>query len=746
MTQKAKIFYTLTDEAPLLATYSFLPIVQAFTSTSDIEIETRDISLAARILSNFPEFLKEDQKTGDALLELGKLATTPEANIIKLPNVSASVPQLKAAIAELQSHGYALPDFPEDPQNEEEKNSKAKYSKVLGSAVNPVLREGNSDRRAPKAVKNYAKANPHSMGAWSADSKTHVASMESGDFYGSEKSITVSDVTDVKIEFVGKDGASTVLKASTPLKSGEIIDSSVLNINALKSFVAKTIKEAKEQNILLSVHLKATMMKVSDPIIFGAIVEVYFAVVFEKYATLFAELNIDTRNGLGDVYAKIAGHPMQAEVEAAINQAIANGPALAMVNSDKGITNLHVPSDVIVDASMPAMIRTSGQMFDKEGKQQDTVAIIPDRCYAGVYTATIDFCKKHGAFVPTTMGSVPNVGLMAQKAEEYGSHDKTFQMQGDGVVRVVDANGIVLMEQAVEKNDIFRMCQAKDAPIQDWVKLAVNRARLSSTPAVFWLDDNRAHDRELIVKVKKYLKEYDTTGLDIQILNPIEATNFTLERIIKGLDTISVTGNVLRDYLTDLFPILEVGTSAKMLSIVPLMNGGGLFETGAGGSAPKHVEQFIQEGYLRWDSLGEFLALGASLEHLGQTLNNSKAIVLAETLDVATEKFLANDKSPSRKIGQIDNRGSHFYLAMYWAEALAAQDKDADLKAIFAPIAAEFIENEAKINEELIGAQGKPQTIGGYYQPNPALTNKAMRPSETFNAILSKIDVLAKIA
>jgi isocitrate dehydrogenase len=746
MTQKAKIFYTLTDEAPLLATYSFLPIVQAFTSTSDIEIETRDISLAARILSNFPEFLKEDQKTGDALSELGKLATTPEANIIKLPNVSASVPQLKAAIAELQSHGYALPDFPEDPQNEEEKNSKAKYSKVLGSAVNPVLREGNSDRRAPKAVKNYAKANPHSMGAWSADSKTHVASMESGDFYGSEKSITVSDVTDVKIEFVGKDGASTILKASTPLKSGEIIDSSVLNINALKSFVAKTIKEAKEQNILLSVHLKATMMKVSDPIIFGAIVEVYFAAVFEKYTALFAELNIDTRNGLGDVYAKIAGHPMQAEVEAAINQAIANGPALAMVNSDKGITNLHVPSDVIVDASMPAMIRTSGQMFNKEGKQQDTVAIIPDRCYAGVYTATIDFCKKHGAFVPTTMGSVPNVGLMAQKAEEYGSHDKTFQMQGDGVVRVVDANGTVLMEQAVEKNDIFRMCQAKDAPIQDWVKLAVNRARLSNTPAVFWLDENRAHDRELIVKVRNYLKEYDTTGLDIQILNPIDATNFTLERIIKGLDTISVTGNVLRDYLTDLFPILEVGTSAKMLSIVPLMNGGGLFETGAGGSAPKHVEQFIQEGYLRWDSLGEFLALGASLEHLGQTLNNSKAIVLAETLDVATEKFLANDKSPSRKIGQIDNRGSHFYLAMYWAEALAAQDKDADLKAIFTPIAAEFIENEAKINEELIGAQGKPQTIGGYYQPNPALTNKAMRPSETFNAILSKIDVLAKIA
>jgi isocitrate dehydrogenase len=739
MAQKSKIFYTLTDEAPLLATYSFLPIVQAFTGTSDIEIETRDISLAGRILANFPEYLADNQKTGDALAELGQLATTPEANIIKLPNVSASVPQLKAAIAELQSHGYALPNFPEDPQNDEEKSVKAKYAKILGSAVNPVLREGNSDRRAPKAVKNYAKANPHSMGAWSSTSKTHVASMETGDFYGSEKSVTVADATDVKIEFIGKDGSTSVLKASTPLKAGEIIDSSVMNLNALKSFVAKTIKEAKEQGILLSVHLKATMMKVSDPIIFGAIVEVYFKDVFEKYATLFAELNIDTRNGLGDVYAKIAGHAQQAEVEAAINQAIENGPALAMVNSEKGITNLHVPSDVIVDASMPAMIRTSGQMWNKEGKQQDTVAIIPDRCYAGVYTATIDFCKQNGAFDPTTMGSVPNVGLMAQKAEEYGSHDKTFQIQADGVVRVVDTNGNVLMEQAVEAKDIFRMCQAKDAPIQDWVKLAVNRARLSNTPAIFWLDENRAHDRELIVKVQKYLKDHDTTGLDIQILSPIAATKATLERIIKGLDTISVTGNVLRDYLTDLFPILEVGTSAKMLSIVPLMNGGGLFETGAGGSAPKHVEQFTQEGYLRWDSLGEFLALGASLEHLSQTLNNPKALVLAETLDVATEKFLANDKSPARKVGQIDNRGSHFYLTMYWAEALAAQDKDASLKATFSPIAKAFIENEATINSELIGAQGKPQTIGGYYQPNPELTSKAMRPSETFNAILAKI-------
>ncbi|EIA08131.1 NADP-dependent isocitrate dehydrogenase [Flavobacterium frigoris] len=739
MTQKSKIVYTLTDEAPLLATYSFLPIVKAFTATAGIEIETEDISLAARILANFPEFLNEDQKVKDSLSELGLLANSPEANIIKLPNISASVPQLKEAIAELQAHGYAIPNFPEEAKDAAEKEIKAKYAKILGSAVNPVLREGNSDRRAPKAVKNFAKAHPHSMGAWSADSKTEVATMENSDFYGTEKSITVPEPTDVKIEFVAEDGTTTVLKESTPLKAGEIIDSSVMNLNALKSFVVKAIAEAKKQNVLLSVHLKATMMKISDPIIFGAIVEVYFADVFKKYASLFKELNVDTRNGLGDVYAKIAGRPEQAEVEAAINQAIDNGPALAMVNSDKGITNLHVPSDVIVDASMPAMIRTSGQMYNKEGKQQDTLAIIPDRAYAGIYTATIDFCKKNGAFDPTTMGSVPNVGLMAQKAEEYGSHDKTFQITGNGVVRVVDTKGTVLMEQAVEAKDIFRMCQAKDAPIQDWVKLAVNRARLSSTPAVFWLDENRAHDRELIEKVKTYLKDYDTTGLDIRILNPIEATNFTLERIKQGLDTISVTGNVLRDYLTDLFPILEVGTSAKMLSIVPLMNGGGLFETGAGGSAPKHVEQFTKEGYLRWDSLGEFLALGASLEHLGQSLNNAKAIVLSETLDEANDSFLKNDKSPARRIGQIDNRGSHFYLAMYWAEALAAQTKDSELQAIFTPIAKELEQNEAKINEELIGAQGKPQDIGGYYQPNPELTSKAMRPSGTLNAILTKI-------
>jgi len=646
---------------------------------------------------------------------------------------------LKTAITELQSHGYALPNYPEDPQNDAEKEIKAKYSKVLGSAVNPVLREGNSDRRAPKSVKNYAKANPHSMGAWSADSKTKVASMESGDFYGSEKSVTVSDATDVKIEFVDLNGNITVLKASTPLKAKEIIDTSVMNLNALKVFVAKTIQEAKDQDVLLSVHLKATMMKVSDPIIFGAVVEVYFKDLFEKYKTLFSELGVDTRNGLGDVYSKIAGNSLENDVKVAIDQAIENSAALAMVNSDRGITNLQVPSDVIVDASMPAMIRTSGQMYDKEGKQKDTIALIPDRCYAGLYTATIDFCKKNGAFDPTTMGSVPNVGLMAQKAEEYGSHDKTFQIKGNGVVRVIDNNGTVLMEQNVEQNDIFRMCQVKDAPIQDWVKLAVNRARLSDTPAVFWLDENRAHDRELIKKVTTYLKDFDTNGLDIQILNPIAATHYTLDRLKKGLDTISVTGNVLRDYLTDLFPILELGTSAKMLSIVPLMNGGGLFETGAGGSAPKHVEQFVEEGYLRWDSLGEFLALGASLEHLGQTLNNSKAIVLSETLDIACDKFLKNDKSPARKVGQIDNRGSHFYLAMYWAEALANQSKDAELKSKFSPVAAALFENESKINSELIGAQGKVQNIGGYYQPNPELTSQAMRPSVTFNSILDSI-------
>ena len=739
MSNSSKIIYTKTDEAPLLATYSFLPIVQAFTASAGIEVETRDISLAGRILANFPEFLKDDQKIGDALTELGQLANTPEANIIKLPNISASIPQLKGAIAELQSQGFAVPNFPEDAKTEEEKAIKAKYAKVLGSAVNPVLREGNSDRRAPKAVKNYAKANPHSMGAWSSESKTSVASMSEGDFYGSEKSTTVESDTQFKIEFVAADGAVTELKGLANLKAGEVIDSSVMSLAKLKAFVAEAIAAAKAQGVLLSAHLKATMMKVSDPIIFGAIVEVYFADVFAKYAELFKTLGVDTRNGLGDVYAKIAGNAQEAEVKAAIDAAIANGPALAMVNSDKGITNLHVPSDVIVDASMPAMIRTSGQMWNKEGKQQDTLALIPDRSYAGVYTATIEDCKQHGAFDPKTMGSVPNVGLMAQKAEEYGSHDKTFQAAANGTIRVTDAAGKVFFEQPVAKGDIFRMCQTKDAPIQDWVKLAVNRARLSNTPAVFWLDENRAHDAEIIKKVNKYLPNFDTNGLDLRILSPIEATKFTLERIRKGEDTISVTGNVLRDYLTDLFPILELGTSAKMLSIVPLMNGGGLFETGAGGSAPKHVEQFVTEGYLRWDSLGEFLALQASLEHLSQTQNNAKAQVLADALDEANAKFLATDKSPGRKLGTIDNRGSHFYLALYWAEALAAQTKDAELKAKFEPLAKALAENEAKISEELIAAQGKAQNIGGYYNPNDELASKAMRPSATLNSALASL-------
>ncbi|HRZ73311.1 MAG TPA: NADP-dependent isocitrate dehydrogenase [Flavobacterium sp.] len=739
MMSKSKIIYTITDEAPMLATHSFLPIVKAFTAPANISVETRDISLAGRIIANFPEYLKEDQCINNDLLELGQLATTPEANIIKLPNISASVPQLKEVIAELQKLGYAIPEFVENPQTEEEKIVKAKYAKVLGSAVNPVLREGNSDRRAPKAVKNYARKHPHSMGAWSADSKTHVAHMNEGDFYGSEQSIFIQEAGTFKIEFEAKNGTSKLLKDNAPLKAGEIIDSAVLNLNALKQFIANEIEDAKAKNVLFSVHLKATMMKVSDPIMFGAIVDVFFAEVFKQYAELFKELGVNTKNGLGDVYAKIAGHPKQAEVEAALNEAMSKGPAIAMVNSEKGITNLHVPSDVIVDASMPAMIRTSGQMWNAEGKPQDTKAIIPDRCYAGIYTATIDFCKKHGAFDPKTMGSVPNVGLMAQAAEEYGSHDKTFQIDDYGVVKVIDGNGVVLMQQAVEKGDIFRMCQVKDAPIQDWVKLAVNRARLSNTPAVFWLDENRAHDRQIILKVMTYLKNHDTSGLDIRIMNPIDATTFTLERIIKGLDTISVTGNVLRDYLTDLFPILEVGTSAKMLSIVPLMNGGGLFETGAGGSAPKHVEQFLEEGYLRWDSLGEFLALGVSLEHLGQSLNNSKALVLSETLDSATEKFLETDKSPARKVGQIDNRGSHFYLALYWAQALAAQNKDAALKELFTNIAKELTENEEKINAELIGYQGKKQEIGGYYRPDFKLLEKAMRPSETLNKIVEKL-------
>lgn len=735
----SKIFYTITDEAPMLATHSFLPIIKAFTKTANIEVETRDISLAGRILSNFPEYLKNDQKVADNLAELGQLATTPEANIIKLPNVSASISQLKEAITELQSHGYAIPNFVEEPQNDTEKEIKAKYSKVLGSAVNPVLREGNSDRRAPKAVKNYAKQNPHSMGTWRADSKTEVAHMNEGDFYGTETSTTIENDSKFRIVFERNDGSTTVLKDFANLKAGEVIDSSVMSLRALKEYTKKTIAYAKEKNVMLSAHLKATMMKISDPIIFGAIVETYFEDVYTKYSDLFKSLDIHPNNGLQDLYNKIAGISEEEAIKKDLAAALANGPKIAMVNSDKGITNFHVSSDIIVDASMAALARSGGKMWNTEGKEEDTITMIPDRSYAGFYKAVIDDMKKHGALDPKTIGSVPNVGLMAQKAEEYGSHDKTFQISAAGVVKVENENGATLLSQKVEAGDIFRMCQTKDAPIQDWVKLAVNRARLSDTPALFWLDKDRAHDREIIKKVEKYLKNYDTTGLDIRILDVMDAMSETLKRIREGKDTISVSGNVLRDYLTDLFPILELGTSAKMLSIVPLMNGGGLFETGAGGSAPKHVEQFIEEGYLRWDSLGEILALGVSLEHLGQSLNNEKALVLSETLDQATEKFLANDKSPARKIGQLDNRGSHFYIALYWAQALAAQDKNAELKTYFRPIAVELTANEAKIDAELIEAQGKKQEIGGYYQPNESLLGKAMRPSVTLNAIINKM-------
>ena len=735
----SKIYYTLTDEAPMLATHSFLPIVKAFTKSADIEIAVPDISLSGRILANFPEFLKEDQKIGDALAELGQLATQPDANIIKLPNISASAPQLEAAIAELQAKGYAVPNYPAEPKNDEETAIKAKYAKVLGSAVNPVLREGNSDRRAPKAVKNYAKTNPHRMGDWAKDSKTDVAHMNSGDFYGTETSTTVENATKYKIVFKGNDGSEKLLKDFAPLKAGEVIDSSVMNMNALKSFVKEAIAEAKNRNVLLSAHLKATMMKVSDPIIFGAIVETFFSEVFEKYAETFKSLDINPNNGLANLYDKIAGIPQETEIKADLEKALENGPRVAMVNSDKGITNFHVPSDIIVDASMAALVRSGGKMWNKEGKEEDTVCIIPDRSYAGFYQACIDDMKANGKLDPTTMGSVPNVGLMAQKAEEYGSHDKTFQISGEGEVKVEDENGNVLLSQKVENGDIFRMCQTKDAPIQDWVKLAVNRARLSDTPAIFWLDKGRAHDTEIIKKVEKYLKDYDTTGLDIRILDVKDAMTETLKRAREGKDTISVSGNVLRDYLTDLFPILELGTSAKMLSIVPLMNGGGLFETGAGGSAPKHIEQFIEEGYLRWDSLGEFLALQASLEHLAQTQDNKKAQVLADALDEANAKFLATDKSPARKVGGIDNRGSHFYLAMYWAEALANQTVDSDLAAKFAPVANAMLENETKINEELIGAQGTAQNIDGYYRPDEAKTYAAMRPSATLNAIVDAL-------
>ena len=741
MSNTPKIIYTLTDEAPFLATQSLLPIVKAFADTAGIAVETRDISLAGRILSQFPDALKPEQKVADDLAELGQLATTPDANIIKLPNISASVPQLKAAIKELQQQGYALPDYPDEPKNEQEKDAKARYDRTKGSAVNPVLREGNSDRRAPLSVKNYARKHPHKMGAWSKDSKSHVAHMDGGDFYGSEKSATVEQATTVKIEWTGKDGNRVVLKDKTAIGAGEIIDAAVMSRKALAAFIDAQVADAKQQGVLFSLHLKATMMKVSDPIMFGIVVSEFYKDVLAKHADTLKQIGFDPNNGIGDLYARLNALPAdkQSEITADIKAEYARRPALAMVNSDKGITNLHVPSDVIVDASMPAMIRDSGKMWNAEGKLQDVKAVIPDRSYAGVYQAVIEDCKAHGAFDPATMGSVPNVGLMAQAAEEYGSHNKTFQIAGDGVVRVVDADGKVLLQHDVEAGDIWRMCQTKDAPIQDWVKLAVSRARLSGTPAVFWLDPHRAHDAQLIKKVERYLKDHDTSGLDIRVMSPVDATRFSLERIRKGQDTISVTGNVLRDYLTDLFPIMELGTSAKMLSIVPLMAGGGLFETGAGGSAPKHVQQFLEEDYLRWDSLGEFLALAASFEHLGNRYGNAKAGVLAKALDQANGKILDNNKSPARKVGELDNRGSHFYLAMYWAQALAEQNEDAGLKAKFAPLAKALTENEAKIVGELNGAQGKPVDIHGYYHPDIALLSKAMRPSETFNAALAAL-------
>ncbi len=738
-TEKPTIIYTITDEAPALATYSLLPIIQSFTASSGIDVDTRDISLAGRIIANFPEYLTAEQRIGDALAELGELATTPQANIIKLPNISASVPQLHAAIKELQAKGYALPNYPEEPRTEEEQAIKATYDKIKGSAVNPVLREGNSDRRAPLSVKNYAKKNPHSMGAWSKDSLSHVASMSDKDFFGSEKSTTINGATKVTIEFVAEDGSVKELKAPFALQDKEIIDSSVMNKKALVAFFEEQIEQAKSQDVLLSLHMKATMMKVSDPVIFGHAVKVYYKDVFAKYGSLFEELGVDVNNGIGDVYAKIANLPAEqkAEIEAALQAVYETQPPLAMVDSDRGITNLHVPSDIIVDASMPAMLRASGQMWGPDGKQKDTKALIPDRCYAGIYQAVIDFCKDHGAFDPTTMGSVPNVGLMAQKAEEYGSHDKTFILDAAGSVRIVDEAGNVLLEQAVEAGDIFRMCQVKDAPIQDWVKLAVTRSRASGAPAVFWLDEARAHDAELIKKVNAYLPEHDTSGLEIKILAPVEACQYSLVRIKEGLDTISVTGNVLRDYLTDLFPILELGTSAKMLSIVPLMNGGGLFETGAGGSAPKHVQQVEKENHLRWDSLGEFLALAASLEHLSVVTGNAKAQVLADALDKATGEFLDKNKSPSRKVGELDNRGSHYYLATYWAQALAEQTADAALAAEFAPVAKALADNEETIVSELNNAQGVPGDLGGYYVPEFNKASPLMRPSATLNAIIN---------
>ncbi|WP_439821829.1 NADP-dependent isocitrate dehydrogenase [Pseudomonas sp. HLG18] len=740
MPTRSKIIYTFTDEAPALATYSLLPIIEAYTASADIAVETRDISLAARILASFPEQLG-DKAVADHLAELGDLAVTPEANIIKLPNISASVPQLQAAIKELQAQGYNLPDYPETVTSDADKDAKARYDKVKGSAVNPVLREGNSDRRAPLSVKNYARKHPHKMGAWAKDSKSHVAHMSTGDFYGSEKAALIDAADTVKIELIAQDRTATVLKEKTNVQAGEILDCSVMSKKALRAFIAAEIDSAKQQGVLLSVHLKATMMKVSDPIMFGQIVAEFYKDALTKHADVLAEVGFNLNNGIGDLYARIKSLPaeQQAQIEADIQAVYAARPSLAMVNSDKGITNLHVPSDVIVDASMPAMIRDSGKMWGTDGQLHDTKAVIPDRCYATIYQAVIEDCKANGAFDPTTMGSVPNVGLMAKKAEEYGSHDKTFQIKADGVVRVTDSKGNLLMEQAVEAGDIFRMCQTKDAPIQDWVKLAVNRARASSTPAIFWLDPMRAHDGVVIEKVQAYLKDHDTAGLDIQIMAPVDAMKYTLQRTREGKDTISVTGNVLRDYLTDLFPIMELGTSAKMLSIVPLMNGGGLFETGAGGSAPKHVQQLVEENFLRWDSLGEFLALAASLEHLGVNYNNPKALVLSKTLDQATGQFLDNNKSPSRKVGNIDNRGSHFYLAMYWAQALAAQTEDSALQAQFATLAKTLTENEATIVAELNAVQGKPVNIGGYYHADAELISKAMRPSATFNAAIAAL-------
>jgi isocitrate dehydrogenase len=742
MTTKAsKIIYTKTDEAPMLATYSFLPIINAFTKAAGVTVELRDISLAGRILAVFPEYLTPQQKQHDALAELGELAKTPEANIIKLPNISASIPQLKSTIKELQSQGYKLPEYPEDPKDDKEKEIKARYDKVKGSAVNPVLREGNSDRRAPLSVKAYAKKHPHKMGAWSSDSKTHVAHMKGGDFRSNEKSLTVPAATEARIEFIGADGKSTVLKQKVALQAGEVIDATFMSKRALRQFLEEQIEDAKKQGVLFSLHMKATMMKVSDPKIFGHAVTVYYKDVFEKHAETFKKLGVDPDNGIGDLYIKIKSLPddQRKAIEADIQAVYQKRPPMAMVNSDKGITNLHVPSDIIIDASMPPVIRDSGKMWNPEGKLQDVKCVIPDASYAPVYHEVVEFCKKHGAFDPRTMGSIPNVGLMAQAAEEYGSHDKTFKAPANGAIRVVDASGKTLLEHKVEEGDIWRMCQVKDAPIQDWVKLAVNRAKATGAPAVFWLNKDRAHDAELIKKVNQYLPKYDTTGLDIRIMAPAEATRFSLERMKEGKDTISVTGNVLRDYLTDLFPILEIGTSAKMLSIVPLLNGGGLFETGAGGSAPKHVQQFQEEGYLRWDSLGEFLALAASLEHLAKVSNNQTAQILADTLDQANAKFLESNKSPARKVGEIDNRGSHFYLALYWAQALAAQTQDKKLAERFAKIAKDLADNETKISSELLAAQGKPVDIGGYYHPNDEKASKAMRPSQTLNAIVDAI-------